>query len=143
MKKLIFSLAALIASIFSAQAITVQEAYEQISALPGVALSDMPSHDVLKDGMDWGKVAMFIMVPESTLKSVNGILDEITDEVALDKMVVDQSTGKATNPVRCFTQQVEPGKKIALMSVFMPSRKSCIIQYCQGGDNVVEKLEIK
>lgn len=143
MKKLILSLTAIIASLFGASAITVQEAYEQIIDLPGVALSEMPSHDVLKDGMDWGKVAMFIMAPQSTLNDIQAILDQITDDLALDKKAVDQSTGKAVNPVKCYTQQVAPGKKIALMTVFMPARKSCIVQYCQGGDNVVEKLNIK
>ena len=83
------------------------------------------------------------MAPDSTLKSIQGILNEITYELALDKMAVDQSTGKAVNPVKCYTKQVSPDKKEALMTVFMPNRKSCIVQFCQGGNNVVEKLNIK
>ena len=143
MKKIILSAIAFVATLIGAQAITIQEAYQQITALPGVAISEMPKHDVLKDGMDWGNVAMFVMVPDATLNSVNDILNEITDEVALEKMTVDQSTGAASNPVKCFTQKTDDGRTVALMTLFMPARKTCVIQYCQGGDDVVEKLNIK
>lgn len=143
MKKLFFAVTLMLTAVFAMRAITVDEAYAKIIALPGVAVSEMPEHDVLKDGMDWGKVAMFVMVPDATLSQVNAVLDEITDTVALDKMAVDQSTGAASNPVKCFTRVDDNGRTVALMTLFMPARKTCVVQYCQGGEDIVEKLDIK
>lgn len=75
MRKLIFFAIALLTSLVS-QAITVEEAFKKISALPGAAVSDMPSEDVSKEGLEYGKVAILL---GQNADKVIAIKDEVSD----------------------------------------------------------------
>lgn len=59
MKKILMLMIVALATI-SVKAINVDEAYTKLAAVPGAALSDVPEYDCTKEGMDWGKVVMFI-----------------------------------------------------------------------------------
>lgn len=133
MKKLILSLIAVVASM-TASAITVSEAYEKLAALPGAALSDVPQHDVLKDGMDWGKIVMLLGASEDTVGQYNAILGEITDELVLDVLA------QGSNKVKGYAAKQENGKTLALIGVQMPN--GCVVVYAQGNDDVIEKMNV-
>ena len=133
MKKLIFSLVAIVAS-FGAQAITVGEAFDKIADLPGVAISEVPEHDCLKDGMDWGKVAMLMGAATSATDQFNTILAEITDEMTLE------TVAQGNNEVKAFTAKTESGRTQALVTVTMP--QGIVAIYAQGDDDIVKDLNI-
>lgn len=133
MKKLILSLIAVVASI-TASAITVSEAYDKIAALPGAAVSDVPQHDVLKDGMDWGKVVMLLGVPSDVVGQYKAILGEITDELVLD------TVAQGNNKVKGYAAKQDNGKTLAIIGVEMPT--GCVVVYAQGNDDVIEKMNV-
>lgn len=134
MKKILMMMIVALATV-SVKAITVDEAYNKIASIDGVAISDVPEYDCTKEGMDWGKVAMFIGASQSTLDEVEKVLAEITDEV-----VVDQ-TAQGNNKVIGFAAKQEDGRTRALISVNMPNA-GIVVVYAQGGDDVVSGMNI-
>ena len=133
MKKILFLLVALMATV-SAKAITVDEAFTKISAIPGAAISEVPEYDCTKDGMDWGKVAMFIGAQPSTIAKVTEVLAEITDPEVLD------TKAQGSNQVNGYAAKQEDGRTRAIVSVTMPA--GIVVLYAQGGDDVVTGMKI-
>lgn len=76
MKKIFLAIVSLM-SFIGASAITMDEAFDQVAAMPGAAVSDMPKNDALKDAFEYGKV-VFLMGQPST--AADAIVAEITDE---------------------------------------------------------------
>lgn len=134
MKKILMLMIVALATI-SVKAITVEEAYNQLAEVPGAALSDVPEYDCTKEGMDWGKVIMFIGAQPATLTQVESILGDITDPVVVDQMAQDN------NHVVGYAAQQEDGRTRALVSVSMPG-VGMVIVYAQGGDDVVSGMNI-
>ena len=116
MKKLLFSAAALIAAMAS-QAITVSEAFDKISALPGVALSEMPNYDVAKEGLDYGKVAMLIGQPSDGVLAVK---DEITDADLVETDIEGHHT-------YVYSQPAAEGKTTVLTITVTPMGPVCML----------------
>ena len=134
MKKILMLMAVALVAI-SAKAITVDEAYSRIAAIDGAAISDVPEYDCTKEGMDWGKVVMFIGASQSTLAEVEAVLAEVTDE-----LVVDQ-TAQGNNKVVGYAAKQEDGRTRAIISVNMP-QAGIVVVYAQGGDDVVSGMNI-
>ena len=119
----------------SVKAINVDEAYGKLAAIPGAALSDVPEYDCTKEGMDWGKVVMFIGANQSTLAEAQKVLAEITDpEVVNEK-------AQGNNQVIGYAAKQEDGRTRALVSVNMPGA-GLVVVYAQGGDDVVSGMNI-
>lgn len=133
MKKFLFLLVALVATV-SAKAITVDEAYTKITAVPGAAISEVPEYDCTKEGMDWGKVVMFIGAQPSTIAKVTEVLAEITDPEVLN------TKAQGANQVTGFAAKQEDGRTRAIVSVAMPA--GIVVLYAQGGDDVVSGMKI-
>lgn len=125
MKKMILGLAAAITA-FGAQAITVNEAFDKISALPGAAVSDMPDYDVAKEGLDWGKIAMLIGSPATAMDAV---AEEITDEKAGELEIDGHKSVIFTAPA------AEEGKSLVLVITKTPMGPVAI--FAQGAGDVV------
>lgn len=119
----------------SVKAITVDEAYNKISAIPGAALSDVPEYDCTKEGMDWGKVVMFIGASKSTLAEVNKVLSEITDPEVVNVKA------QGNNNVIGYGAKQADGRTRAIVSVEMPG-SGIVVVYAQGGDDVVSGMSI-
>lgn len=138
MKKILFSLFALVACV-SASAITVDEAYDKLAALPGAALSEVPEYDCLKEGMDWGKVVMFMGCSQSTIASITEILAEITDE-STDATV---TSGKGVTAT-VFTRPVSEEKQRALVTSIQSNNgmNVAVVIYCEGGMDMVDDMNI-
>lgn len=134
MKKILMLMIVAFATI-SVKAITVDEAYNQLAETPGAALSEVPEYDCTKEGMDWGKVVMFIRAQPATLTQVESILGDITDPVVLDQMAQDN------NHVIGYAAKQEDGRTRALVSVTMPG-VGIVVIYAQGGDDVVSGMNI-
>lgn len=137
MKKLFIALLAML-SLASARAITVEEAFARISEIPGVALSDFPEYDCLKEGLDWGKSAMLLGSNAQTLATLAAIEGEITDEKAID--VKDASGVNATIYVRPAGGDRMVGLIIVTMQ--MQGQTNAVSMLCQGGENLVETLKV-
>lgn len=117
------------------KAITVGEAYDKIAAIPGAAISDVPEYDCTKEGMDWGKVVMFIGANQSTIAQVEKVMAEITDpEVVNEK-------AQGNNQVIGYGAEQENGRTLAIIYVNMPG-VGAVVVYAQGGDDVVSSMNI-
>lgn len=134
MKKILMILMVAVAAV-SAKAITVDEAYGQIAAIPGAALSDVPDYDCTKEGMDWGKVVMFIGANQSTVAQIEQVLAEITDEEVIN------TKAQGSNQVLGYARKQDDGRTRAIVYVSMPGAGSVVL-YAQGGDNVVDGMKI-
>lgn len=134
MKKILMLMMVALAAV-SVKAINVDEAYGKLAAIPGAALSDVPEYDCTKEGMDWGKVVMFIGANQSTLAEAQKVLAEITDpEVVNEK-------AQGNNQVIGYAAKQEDGRTRALVSVNMPGA-GLVVVYAQGGDDVVSGMNI-
>lgn len=134
MKKILMIMVMALAAV-GMKAITVDEAYEQIAAIPGAAISDVPEYDCTKEGMDWGKVVMFIGANQSTVAQVEKVLAEITDPEVLN------TKAQGNNQVLGYATQQENGRTRAIVYVSMPGAGSVVL-YAQGGDDVVSGMKI-
>jgi len=134
MKKILMLMMVAMAAV-GVKAITVDEAYGKLAAIPGAALSDVPEYDCTKEGMDWGKVVMFVGASQSTIAEVENVLAEITDpEVVNEK-------AQGNNQVVGYAAKQEDGRTRALVSVNMPG-VGVVIVYAQGDDDVVSGMNI-
>ncbi len=134
MKKILMLLVVALAAV-SVKAITVDEAYEKLAAVPGAALSDVPEYDCTKEGMDWGKVVMLIGANPSTLAQADEILADITDPIVVDEAV------QGNNHVKGYAAKQEDGRTRAIVCVTMPGT-GMVIVYAQGGDDIVSSMSI-
>lgn len=134
MKKILMLMIVALAAV-GAKAITVDEAYNKIAAIPGAALSDVPEYDCTKEGMDWGKVVMFIGASKATIAEVNKVLAEITDPEVVN------TTAQGSNSVIGYGAKQADGRTRALLSVDMPGA-GVVVVYAQGGDDVVSGMNI-
>lgn len=138
MKKFLFALAALL-GFTGASAITLEEAFEKISEVPGVAVSDIPQYDILKEGLDWGKAALLMGASTATLQNINDILAEITDA---ERNEVNGDNGAAAIT---YKQPTADGHYLGLMVAIMSNQgmSNCAILLAQGGDDIMEVLTLK
>ncbi len=128
MKKFILSLIALIAA-FGSQAITVSEAFDQIAAMPGAAVSDMPDYDVAKEGLDWGKVVILIGKP---MDATDAIVAQITDK-KVKEFEIDGHQSIA------FASISEEENK-ALVLVVTKTPMGPVVVLAQGGNDAVSVM---
>lgn len=138
MKKFLFALVALL-GFTGASAITLKEAFEKISDVPGVAVSDIPQYDVLKEGLDWGKAAMLMGANTATLQNINDILGEITDAER------NEVSGDNGSTAITYIQPTSDGHYHGLVIAIMSNQgmSNCMILLAQGGDNIMEVLTLK
>lgn len=125
MKKFILGLAA-VAATFGAQAITVTEAFDKISALQGAAVSEMPDYDIAKEGLDWGKMVMLIGSPADAM---DAIAAEITDEKVQELEIQGHKSVIYAAPA------AEEGKSLALVITKTPMGP--VAMFVQGSGDVV------
>lgn len=119
----------------SVKAINVDEAYNKLTEIPGAALSDVPEYDCTKEGMDWGKVVMFIGASQATIAEVDKVLAEITDNVVVDEKA------QGDNHVLGYAAKQKDGRTRALVSVHMPGA-GVVVVYAQGNDDVISSMNI-
>ena len=134
MKKILMLMIVALAAV-SVKAINVDEAYNKLTEIPGAALSDVPEYDCTKEGVDWGKVVMFIGASPATIAEVQKVLAEVTDPVVVDEKA------QGNNHVVGYAAKQEDGRTRALVSVNMPGA-GLVVVYAQGGDDVVSGMNI-
>ena len=117
----------------AANAITLDEAYNRIKAIPEANINDVPAEDCVKEGLDWGKVVIFMGAPESSLSQVEKIVSEITDKLELE--ITDDNNMH----VIAYSNRQENGRNRALAIVNNPGN-SMVIVYAQGRDEVVSGI---
>lgn len=137
MKIFLFALIALL-GFTGASAITLEEAFKKISEVPGVAVSDIPQYDILKEGLDWGKAAMLMGASNATLQNINDILGEITEA---ERNEVNGDNGAVAI---AYKQPTSDGHYHGLMVAIMSNQgiNNCMILLAQGGDNIMEVLTL-
>ncbi|MCM1347881.1 MAG: hypothetical protein NC338_00595 [Firmicutes bacterium] len=133
MKKILMLMIVAFAA-FELNAITIGDAYNQIAAIPGATLSDVPEDDCTKEGMDWGKIVMFIGVDNSTVAQVEKTLSKITDPEVLN------SKSEYGNSMIGYASRLNNGRVVALVYVDNPGA-GCIVLYAQGDDNIVNDMK--
>ncbi len=138
MKKLLFSVVALLSTLFTASAINVDEAFDQLLTVPGVAVQDIPQIQLQPLHMTQGKVIVLMNPGEAAVQQVNAILEQITDTVIKDQQ--DSPAGKVTASV--YSRILEDGQTRALMFVDQQISGGALymVMYGDGDANMIQKL---
>ena len=117
------------------KAITVNEAYEQIITIPGATLTDVPKEDCVKEGMDWGKVIIFMQANNTTIAQVEKVLAEITEPEVLNINAQD------SKQILGYASKQNNGRTRALIYVSMPDYR-VVVFYAQGDDDIISDIKI-
>lgn len=115
-------------STFAAGAITLDEAFDRVSQLPGAAVSDIPSNDALEGAFERGQIVMLLGQPTD---ACDAIVEEITD-VDKTEMTIDghQST-------ICQTTN-DKGNTVVLVLTRTPMGP--VVMIAEGNKEVVNAL---